>query len=125
MGSRGSTFSKTGGGGTPDDGGNQSVSKWGWTSYYKAVTSPQLRPLHICSQVPGWALTRASQLFPIKIHGHGSKIVIQVGRSSIEVIIIIMILPGGGGPGVVLLVQAGARGGPRRGRGGPAGAGPV
>ena len=37
MGSRGSTFSKTGGGGASnDDGGNQSVSKWGWTSYYKA-----------------------------------------------------------------------------------------
>ena len=35
MGSRGSTFSKTGGGGTPAD-GDQSVSKWGWTSYYKA-----------------------------------------------------------------------------------------
>ena len=49
--------------------------------YYKAVSAPQLRPLHICSQVPGWALTRASQLFPIKIHGHGSKIVIQVGSS--------------------------------------------
>ena len=36
MGSRGSTFSKTGGGGTPADDGDQSVSKWGWTGYYKA-----------------------------------------------------------------------------------------
>ena len=32
MGNRGSIFSKT------DDGGDQSVSKWGWTSYYKAVS---------------------------------------------------------------------------------------
>ena len=36
MGSRGSTFSKTGGGGASNDDGDQSVSKWGWTSYYKA-----------------------------------------------------------------------------------------
>ena len=32
MGNRGSIFSKT------DDGGDQSVSKWGWTSYYKVVS---------------------------------------------------------------------------------------